>query len=265
MAATPPPVPSGNNGYEDVIRVRTSMRTCILFALPQERKALRWKDTPTLTIAVSGTGAANAARATDQILRAAHPNLLIICGFAGALRPGMHPGDLVIATHVIGTGPDGTLLPQPLEADPEATRLACDLVSARAGTHVGTLYSAPRVLLTAKEKARCASQTGADAVDMETAAAAAIATRYGVSWISVRSVTDDATADLPLDFNAVTGADGNTSMKLLLMELLRKPSAIPGLLKLGKGASAAAAALEQFLKQLIPAIEMEPNASAKGK
>jgi hypothetical protein len=54
-------------------------------------------------------------------------------------------------------------------------------------------------------------------------------------------------------------------MKLLLLELLRRPAAIPGLLKLGKGASVAGTSLAQFLKQLILIIEREPEASTHGK
>ena len=250
---------------DDSTQVRAVARTCVLFALPEERKALKWKDTELLTIDVSGTGHGNSARACERIVRSVRPQLLILCGFAGALRPGMHPGDLVISTHVSGIGADGNLLPEPLVADLECTRAACDLMQAHSGMHIGTLFSAPRVLLTAQEKADCAAISSADAVDMETAAAASIAARLGVPWVSVRAITDDVNTDMPLDFNLLAGSDGNTDIGLLLKALARKPSAIPGLIRLGKNAGSAGKALAGFLQNYIPIIYSDMPGSANGE
>jgi adenosylhomocysteine nucleosidase len=265
LAPNSSPTGFGTSERDDSSQVRALARTCVLFALPDERKALKWQDTEFLTIDISGTGYLNAARACERVVRASRPELLILCGFAGALRPGMRPGDLVISTHVSGTGPDGNQLPDPIAADLECTRAACDLMEAHPGTHIGKLYSAPRVLVTADEKASCVAAYGADAVDMETAAAAAIAAKLGVPWVSVRAITDDANSNLPLDFNALAGANGNTDMGLLLKALARRPAAIPGLIQLGKNAAAAGKALASFLQAYIPAVYADMPGSANGE
>jgi len=65
----------------------------------------------------------------------------------------------------------------------------------------GPVVSLSTVLCRAVDKQRLSRQTGAIAVDMESAAIAEVARTHGVPFAVVRTVSDVADEDLPLDFN----------------------------------------------------------------
>jgi hypothetical protein len=88
---------------------------------------------------------------------------LAVAGVAGALRPGFHPGDVVVAREIVS----------------ESARVACPAAPLVVGTarrsgltaHSGTVWSAP-TLVHGAERARLTAR-GADVVDMESATFAA--------------------------------------------------------------------------------------------
>ncbi len=237
-------------------RARALPRTCVLFALPLERKSFKLSGGPDLRITHSGAGPANAARAASGILSAYDDRkpVLIVCGFGGAITPAMKTGDLVIAESIVDATEGLDYPKEQLIPDPRLTALAMEQRVAGARLHKSVLVTANRVLVSTHEKREWSRRTGASAVDMESAAAAAAAVLHGAPWISVRAITDDSERDLPLDFNALTDSEGNINSSRVAMAALFRPWAIPGLMRLGKSSTLAgknlALFLESFLRKL---------------
>jgi adenosylhomocysteine nucleosidase len=248
-------------------RVRALPRTCVLFALPQERKAFKLSGSPDLRVAHSGAGPANAGRVASGILAAYADTkpLLIICGFGGAITPALKPGDLIIAESIVDAT-EGLEYPRErLIPDPRLTALAMEQRVSGARLHKSVLVTTNRVLITAHEKREWKQRTGAVAVDMESAAAASAAVECGAKWISVRAITDDAEQDLPLDFNRLTDEHGNISSARITMAVLLRPWAVPGLMRLGKNSTLAGKNLALFLESFLRRVPLNDFNAESGE
>src|SRR5262249_10286726 len=77
------------------------------------------------------------------------------------------------------------------------------------------------------------------AVDMETAAVAAVCVARGVKWSPVR-VISDLVGVTPGDVIDLANADGSPNMKAGILYLLKPPARIPKMLRLGRESMAAA-------------------------
>lgn len=175
---------------------------------------------------------------------------LLICGFAGGLNAKMAPGSLVIADRVVYDFPDDDVykIYQPdsvLLAAAESVRLPGIPLQR------GTLITAGRVLTHHEEKRALGEQTGALAVDMETAGAVPVAEEHHIPWLAVRAITDSVEADFPLDFNALADADGNVDRGRVVLSTLARPWKIPALIRLGARSSLAARNLATFLESFL--------------
>jgi adenosylhomocysteine nucleosidase len=104
-----------------------------------------------------------------------------------------------------------------------------------------------RVAVTADEKRTLREKTGAVAVEMESAAAAAKAVEWGVPFRLIRAVSDEAGEDLPLDFNLYRDAEGRFSRARIAIAALEWPfKRIPGLLRLDRNTKIAARSLGDY-------------------
>jgi adenosylhomocysteine nucleosidase len=102
------------------------------------------------------------------------PALVISSGYAGALQPGLAVGDLILGENFSAPS-----------AAADAARLLSDW-----RLHPGLLTTQPRVAETAAAKSRLGAETGALAVDMETAWIAAACARAGVPALALRVISD---------------------------------------------------------------------------
>ena len=138
---------------------------------------------------------------------------MISTGFCGALDPALRIGDIVVGQ-------------------------VSDLP---------TILSMDRVAVTAAEKADLRSKTGAAAVEMEGAAVARKAAEWGVPFYCIRSVSDIASEDLPLDFNLYRDGEGRFSRSRIALAALARPfTALPALLRLNRNCKLAARTLGDF-------------------
>ena len=131
-----------------------------------------------LSLVCSGLGQERAQHALHWLQKVDNPSCVLIAGVAGGLDPSLASGDLLLAE-----GGDPGWLAAVARRLPEA--------------RVGKLLTSGRVIVSARNKAAVFADTGALAVDMETWAAAAVAT---VPWLGLRAISDTAHQDLPLDF-----------------------------------------------------------------
>jgi adenosylhomocysteine nucleosidase len=145
---------------------------------------------------------------------------IVSTGFCGALDPALSVGDIVVSG-------GGVMSPRPFVR--------------------GEILSTDRVAVTATEKRGLRRQSGAVAVEMESAAVAAKAREWGVPFRCIKVVSDTAAEDMPLDFNLYRDAAGRFSRSRIALAALGRPfTAIPALLRLERNCRHAAERLGEF-------------------
>ena len=199
----------------------------VCFAVRKEAAPFRRGLPSTVTVLVSGMGAAAAERATKEKLAARDWRMVLTCGFAGGLNPAL---------------PIGAVL---CEAD-ENFPLHQALLGA--GALAGRFHCAERVAVTAYEKATLRERTGADAVEMESGIIRRLCRERGIPSATVRVISDTAQEDLPLDFNALMKPNGKLSLGRLARDVLRRPRELPALMALGRQTKLAARNLAVVLR-----------------
>jgi hypothetical protein len=191
-----------------------------------------------LRVVLTGIGPHAALAAAAAIFRDT-PDLCIALGLAGGLSEALRVADVVVPARV--SGPGGT----PIACDRSALKLALDC-----GAHrIDALYSAPAIVVTAAQKRQLSAN--AEAVDMETRAILGESRQRNIPGLALRAISDIANVDLPLDLNRAVSPKGHINRGRLLAALLRRPKALPGVVRLGVQGHRAASALSVFLDTYI--------------
>ena len=198
---------------------------------------LRWLASARLpdgdaVLVANGIGGSAASRAARKLLDLHPVRAVVSTGFAGALRQDLRAGDTFIAHSVVSAGVE-----HPCRIPLGSPR----------GSRTGVLLSLDRIIVSAREKLELGRQ-GADAVDMEAAAVAAVAAEREVPFYCVRSISDSAEGDLPVDFNRVLRSDGSLSLARLFRLVVGSAGAWAGLLRSRRDALSAARSLGRCLQ-----------------
>jgi adenosylhomocysteine nucleosidase len=147
---------------------------------------------------------------------------MISTGLCGALDPALRLGDVVVS------GDAG--------------------IDARAPFVRGPIHTIDHVAVTAAEKRTLRNQTGAIAVDMESAAVEGKAAEWNVPYLCIRAVSDRAGDTLPLDFNRYRNARGDFSRTRIALAAITRPFTImPQLMEFDRNCRGAVDALGDFL------------------
>jgi adenosylhomocysteine nucleosidase len=180
----------------------------------------------TVIATIMGVGMTGAARTAERLLATGEIDRMVVVGIAGGLDPGLPIGAVVVPEEVVDgvtgaeypTSPLGGVAPQgrlvtynELQTDPE---LMVDL-----------------------------QRQGFAAIDMETAAVAAVCDRRHCPLTVFRAISDSA-INGPVDaaVGAMARPDGSPDVGAALRYLLRRPWRTPALLALGRDATRAAKA-----------------------
>jgi adenosylhomocysteine nucleosidase len=155
----------------------------IVFALQREAEPFQRRKLKVCTI-VSGVGSGGAEFITRVAIEAWKPRLVVAAGYCGALSPHLKVGDIVTSPRILTVGH--------VVGDPA-------------------------------EKKALFETTGADAVDMESAAVQAVCTELGTPFLAVRAVSDTSDTRLsPALLKVLTG--GKVSWWKAFAAALRRPS-----------------------------------------
>jgi adenosylhomocysteine nucleosidase len=190
----------------------------------------RARDAGVTQVWVTGIGRKNAASNIREALAKVRPERVITAGFAGGLNP-----TLKVAT-VIYEEDFGAGFGQELE---------------KLGALPAKFYCHRRVAITAAEKRLLYQQSGADAVEMESSVIRTICHEFKVPSATVRVISDDASHDLPLDFNALMTSEDRIDYHKLFWTILRRPSRIFRLMEFQQQTLAAARQLGGVLEDLL--------------
>ena len=187
-----------------------------------------------------------ARRAFDSLSRV---DFAISTGVAGALSEGLMPGDLVVADRLIASTVADSDRISGVRAE-DLDRVKNALRAAGIQFSIGAILTSAHPLLTAAEKRRAKSATGAIAVDMESAILADAAQSRGVPFACVRAILD--TADEEVVGAELADQDGHLRPIKAAGFIVRHPAAILTLSRIGRNLGLAsksiAAAIEAIVK-----------------
>jgi adenosylhomocysteine nucleosidase len=205
--------------------MRSELRPLVhLLSLRQSRSgdhSLFWGTLGRVEIVATttGIGTCAAAHAVDKILGTTPVQHLVVVGIAGGIGPSINIGDPIVPELVIDLA-TGTKYRPSVMGD----------VKAR-----GTLATSNEALTDQAEAARLERQ-GVIAVDMETAAIAAICESRACPWSVFRAISDRA-GDGSVDpaMLGLAGSDGEPNLPALIRFVLTNPKRVPNLARLGRG------------------------------
>lgn len=192
-----------------------------------------------IAVVESGMGFARARRATRALVEGHAPRWLLSCGFAGALRPDIPIGSIVVADSIVDQHEQCLQIDLHMPADPAR------------GLFVGRLLTADELVRTVALKKQLAEQHGALAVDLESLAVAQVAREFKTRFLAVRVISDDLSADLPPEILSVVGATGSVRFGAAIGALWKRPSAAKDMWHMREQAQSAATRLATFLDGVV--------------
>ena len=209
------------------------MSVLICFALKEEAAPFHKiaAGRPGIFTVITGIGRQNAEKSVRSFLNSCSPELVLTCGFAGGLNPELKIGEVVF------------------EIGNRKSEIGNQFIAA--GAKPAKFFCADRIATTVTEKKKLRDETGADAVEMESAAVHAVCRERDIPCATVRVISDTANEDLPLDFNALAKPDKNLDYGKLFLAIARSPGKIGALMELQKKTKFAAEQLAAVLSKII--------------
>lgn len=197
----------------------------ILVGLQSEAACLPADKTGNVALRLSTARLATAHQAA-QSLAASGARYLLSFGLAGGLSPDVKAGDLLVPDRVIG--PDRESHSASASWHRRITAILGDL-HPRFGSHTGSDHA----LTTIHDKTTLFHATGSVAVDMESHILGAVAGQYGLCFAMVRVVCDEAHHILPPAALIAINEKGVPALGAVLGSVMRHPTQIPALMRLG--------------------------------
>jgi hopanoid-associated phosphorylase len=146
---------------------------------------------------------------------------LVSFGVAGGLAPHMRPGNVILSSEVIGD--DRRWSPG------EAFRRQVAGLAREIGALEGPVLGWRNIIATEADKARAWRETGALAVDMESAIVARAAAAASIPFLVLRTIADSPSRALPPAALIPLAEDGTPAFARVFREVLRRPQQIGAL------------------------------------
>jgi len=212
-----------------IVGVPAEARSLVKNPIPKG-ELIRLPDGAMLT--VSGMGPRRATMASRALL-AKGATALLSWGSAGGLSPNLPPGSLILPKTVITS--DRSVY----HVDTSWHEGLCNRLKGHFNFHTDPLVESATVVCTPTEKAMLFQETGAIAVDMESAAVAAVAQEEQVPFIVVRAVADAMDTTIPQNTLNAFDVFGRQSFLKLIQGLVQHPTELFALLLIGRSSRAA--------------------------
>jgi adenosylhomocysteine nucleosidase len=186
-------------------------------------------------LVISGIGGTAAAAAATALVKQG-ADALISFGLAGGLDPSLKAGSIFLPTEIFAA--DGVRY-STSNAWRHRVAIALDPLKPRTD---GRLLSSVAAITAVEAKRATFRETGALAVDMESAAVAQIAAAREMPFIAARVIVDTAVDELP---NSVIAASSSGKLRMwhLLASLARAPAELADFVRLARRFRAARMAL----------------------
>lgn len=187
----------------------------------------------------TGVGFARARAATQALIDAHSPPWVISVGYSGALQTGMKVGDIVVATSIADLHGQEIKNDVHFPEDPEH------------GLYVGRIINTDQIVRTVDEKLELGKQQDALAVDLESLAVAQVCQAEKKGFMAVRVISDDCSADLPVEVMSILGESGAVRAGAALGAVFKRPESVKEMWKMRGDASRAATRLASFLDGVV--------------
>jgi adenosylhomocysteine nucleosidase len=201
----------------------------------------------TVDFVITGMGAANAERVADAVISKGY-SFCIISGFAGALKPSVKPGHIVACERVQNHSSRHTEI-----CDTDLLTHAAEY----GATSIATLLTTDHVVNTAIEKNRLSAF--AEVVDMESFSILRAANKKNVPSLVVRAISDSFDRDMPAELDTILDPQGHVKIASAVRYVVKHPSLLPALMRLGRDSKTAAEALAHFLELYITKLSSATN------
>jgi adenosylhomocysteine nucleosidase len=184
-------------------------------------------------IALSGGDPSRALTESRRLIAEGAVGLLSF-GTAGGLSPALVPGDVIVATSVVGDSGGAIAVEQAW----------CDMLAAAASAHrlaphLGSIRAVEQPVTSPEEKSALYRATKALGVDLESGAVARAARNAGLPFAVVRVIIDPAMHAVPPAALAAMAPGGRIDYGGLARALWREPGQMAGLLTLARDAAVA--------------------------
>jgi len=166
---------------------------------------------------------------------AAAAECLVSFGIAGALKPGLRAGNIILSTEIID---DDRRWLSSDRLRPRISELAEQI-----GAIEGPVLGARAVLATKADKRRAWRESGAIAVDLESVVVARAAAALGIPFVVLRAIADPAVRELPPAALVPLKDDGTPALGQVLASVVTRPRQLPTLLAVAREARQALHAL----------------------
>ena len=175
-----------------------------------------------IILALSGVGEQNARGATKVLLDHFNPGYIISIGISGSVDSRLKVGDLIIGRRVLVQN-SPHMAAFSLERLVEVASLACRRL--QLSPYIGDLITVSQVISTSEKKKEIFRNTGALAVEMETAFIGLEAAQKECPFLAVRSVSDTADYTFRVEVDQVTD-NGEINPAKFIKYTLRHPMAL---------------------------------------
>ncbi len=178
-------------------------------------------------LCLSGIGTESAYTAIEQLL-SLEIDALVSWGVAGALDPSLKAGDLLIADSVIISDKNFQTSSDWL------VNIKNYFLNISLNPVIAPIASIDAMSITNNDKTLLHNNTGALAVDMESAAIADISSKHNLDFIVIRAIADEIDTPIPEVVTKYTNALGQPDFIPFVISCLKNPRQIKELIKLAK-------------------------------
>lgn len=189
-------------------------------------------------LVISGVGRRSAENATQVLIEAVRPNLIISVGYAGGLIEGIGAGSVVVSNELVDDAGGREVFP------------ILDRFVPPAGGVRGVVLTSRRFIFAVDHRRELSDRFGAVAVDMESIHIGRIAREAGIGFLVVRVISDDLSAELP-HMGSVMTEEGRLHIRRAIPYFLQHPGTIIPFIHFVGNLDAHADTLNRYLTEVI--------------